>query len=63
MKEVFGDPRNKPAKKAAAKGKEKQPDKLVFQKPTAISGRKNTWFDRFYVVGSPLAGDRKLFSK
>jgi phosphatidylserine/phosphatidylglycerophosphate/cardiolipin synthase-like enzyme len=63
MKEVFDDPKNKPAKKAATKGKEKQPDKLVLQKPTAISGKKNTWFDRFYVVGSLLAGDRKLFSK
>jgi len=41
----------------------KPPDKLVLQKPTAISGKKNTWFDRFYVVGSLLAGDRKLFSK
>ena len=63
MKEVFDDPKNKPAKKAATKGKEKQPDKLVLQKPTAISGKKNAWFDRFYVVGSLLAGDRKLFSR
>jgi phosphatidylserine/phosphatidylglycerophosphate/cardiolipin synthase-like enzyme len=63
MKEAFGNPKKKPAKKAATATKGKPPDKLVLQKPTAISGKKNTWFDRFYVVDSLLAGDRKLFSK
>jgi phosphatidylserine/phosphatidylglycerophosphate/cardiolipin synthase-like enzyme len=62
MKEVFGD-KKKASKKAGTKGTVKQPDKLVLQKPTAISGKKNTWFDRFYVVGSQLESDRKLFSK
>jgi len=57
MKEVFDDPKNKPAKKAATKGKEKQPDMLVLQKPTAISGKKNTWSDRF-LCGRLAAGRR-----
>ena len=63
MKEVFGDKKKKAAKKAADKTPAKQPDKLVLQKPTAISGKKNSWFDRFYVGGSQLEADRKLFSK
>jgi len=63
MKEAFGDKKKKGAKKGAPKEKAKPTDKLVLQKPTAFSGKKNTWFDRFYVAGSQLAGDRKLFSK
>ena len=63
MKEVFGDKQKKASKKAADKTPAKQPDKLVLQKPTAISGKKNSWFDRFYVSGSQLEADRKLFSK
>jgi phosphatidylserine/phosphatidylglycerophosphate/cardiolipin synthase-like enzyme len=60
MKEAFGA--GKKTKKAADPNA-KPPDKLVLQQPTAISGKKNTWFDRFYVTDSQLAGDRKLFSK
>jgi hypothetical protein len=40
----------------------KAPKKLVLQKPTAISGKKNTWFDRYYVPDSQRTRDRKLFS-
>jgi len=41
----------------------KQADKLTLQKPKAISGKPNNWFDRFYVAASQLEADRKLFSK
>ena len=34
---------------------------LTLQKPTAISGRP-AWFEKFYVAGSQLENDRKLFS-
>jgi phosphatidylserine/phosphatidylglycerophosphate/cardiolipin synthase-like enzyme len=35
---------------------------LSLQKPRAISGRP-AWFERFYVAGSHLEADRKLFSR
>jgi phosphatidylserine/phosphatidylglycerophosphate/cardiolipin synthase-like enzyme len=34
---------------------------LTLQKPTAVSG-KPAWFEKFYVEGSQLENDRKLFS-
>lgn len=34
---------------------------LTLQKPTAISG-KPAWFEKFYVAGSQVENDRKLFS-
>ncbi len=59
MQDVLG---GKKAKKTAdANGKKE--DKLKLQKPTAISGKKNSWFDRYYAIGSQLEGDRKLFSR
>ncbi|MGH9703569.1 MAG: phospholipase D-like domain-containing protein, partial [Candidatus Acidiferrales bacterium] len=36
-------------------------DALRLKKPTAISG-KPAWFERFYVPGSQIENDRKLFS-
>ena len=55
MKEALG---TKPTRKT-----DQPPAKLVLQKPTAISGKKRAWFDRFYVANSQLEGDRKLFSR
>ncbi|MEO8436094.1 MAG: phospholipase D-like domain-containing protein [Pyrinomonadaceae bacterium] len=55
MKEALG---TKPTRKA-----DQPPPKLVLQKPTAISGKKRAWFDRFYMANSQLEGDRKLFSR
>ena len=34
---------------------------LTLKKPTSISGQP-AWFKEFYVAGSQLANDRKLFS-
>ena len=34
---------------------------LTLQKPTAVSG-KPAWFEKFYIEGSQLENDRKLFS-
>ncbi len=64
MKDVLGtkSPKQKGAKKAAALDPKKE-DALTLKKPIAISGKKNTWFDRYYVAGSQLEKDRTLFSR
>ena len=64
MKDVLGakKPANTAAKAAAANDPKKD-DGLVLKKPIAISGKKNSWFDRYYVAGSQLEKDRTLFSK
>jgi hypothetical protein len=36
-------------------------DSLTLRKPTALSGQA-AWFEEFYVHGSQLENDRKLFS-
>jgi len=38
------------------------PDELLLQKPTAISGAEEAWFERFYEPGSQRERDRKTFS-
>jgi phosphatidylserine/phosphatidylglycerophosphate/cardiolipin synthase-like enzyme len=40
----------------------KAPKKLMLQKPTAISGNKKAWFDKYYVPDTQRKRDRKLFS-
>lgn len=64
MKDVLGtkEPKKKGEKKAAASDPKKE-DALTLKKPIAISGKKNTWFDRYYVAGSQLEKDRTLFSR
>jgi phosphatidylserine/phosphatidylglycerophosphate/cardiolipin synthase-like enzyme len=54
-------------KKAGAKPKAGTPaapasDKLTLRKPRAISG-KPAWFERYYVAGSQIEKDRKVFSE
>jgi len=61
MKDSLGGKKGK--KKAAKNPQPQKDDKLVLQKPTAISGKKHAWFDRYYLSGSQLENDRKLFSR
>ena len=64
MKDVLGGEKpKKGAKKADANTEPKKDDALTLKKPIAISGKKNTWFDRFYVAESQLEKDRTLFSR
>jgi phosphatidylserine/phosphatidylglycerophosphate/cardiolipin synthase-like enzyme len=42
-------------------GSDKNAAELTLQKPNAISG-KPAWFEKFYVEGSQVENDRKLFS-
>ena len=61
MKDALGA--KKPAKKTAVATDAPKDDALTLKKPTAISGKKNTWFDRYYVAASQLEKDRTLFSR
>lgn len=38
-------------------------DTLTLQKPVAINGNKEAWFERYYAAASQLERDRKLFSQ
>ena len=42
--------------------KAKAPKQITLQKPTAISGAAQAWFDRFYQPGTQAFRDRVLFS-
>jgi hypothetical protein len=64
MKDVLGGQKpKKGSKKADANTDPKKEDALTLKKPIAISGKKNTWFDRYYVAESQLEKDRTLFSR
>ena len=65
MQDVLGDGKNKKAKNGKKGGGKKAPAKkptLTLQKPTAISGAKAAWFEKYYEEGSVAENDRKLFS-
>lgn len=61
MKEEGVDPAKK--KKTKKKKDDDQKGGLFLKKPKAISGAKQSWFDRFYVIESQNERDRKLFVK
>ncbi|MBB3606635.1 hypothetical protein FHT40_006326 [Mycolicibacterium sp. BK556] len=55
MRSAFGAQGNRLAKAAA-------PKQITLQKPTAISGADETWFDRFYKPDTQAFRDRVTFS-
>jgi phosphatidylserine/phosphatidylglycerophosphate/cardiolipin synthase-like enzyme len=61
MKDALETPSGK--KKSAKAADAPAKGALTLQKPTAISGKKHSWFDRFYLPESQLESDRKLFSR
>ena len=55
MRDAFGPRRQRLAKATA-------PKRITLQKPTAISGADEAWFDRFYKPDTQAFRDRVVFS-